>query len=271
VARTVLSRLVLACALAAPGAANAHAQRPAVLRGSVLKDADDAPIPGAEVAIPRLGIGVLSDSAGNFRLNAIVLGQQIVWVRKIGFAPVSAVLTFASGDTLERDFAMAIVAQTLPGVSVTAPPPVPPKLSEFEERRKEGFGHFITPEMFEKHENRQLSEIMSLISGPTVVRGTTNAAWIASVRGPQTPYQAGAFGLTEMDKRRGAKGNMCYASVVLDGAFVFQGMPGEALFDINSLPTTDIAGIEYYSGGSTMPVKYNGTRNTCGLLVIWTK
>lgn len=214
---------------------------------------------------------MVSDSAGNFRLNAIATGQQIVWVRKLGFAPLSAVLTFAAGDTLERDFAMAAVAQALPGVSVMAPAPVSPKLADFEERRKEGFGHFITPEMLEKHEHRQLSEVMQLISGPTVVRGTTNAAWIASVRGAQTPYQAGVQAISAADRRKGAKSGVCYSAVVLDGAFVYQGMSGEALFDINSLPTGDIAAIEYYSGGSTMPVKYNGTRTTCGPLMIWTK
>jgi hypothetical protein len=252
VRRDVSVFLVLCCA------AGAHAQRPAVLRGSVLKDANDAPIAGAEVAIPRLGIGVASDSAGDFRLSAIVPGQQIVWVRKLGFAPISAVLTFAAGDTLERDFAMAVVAQALPGVSVTAPPPVPPKLSQFEERRKAGFGHFITQDQLEKNEDRLVSEMMATVPGVRIVQGGARGAFVASGRDPGKSAGRGRI-------------IPCFAAVVLDGVFVYQALQGEPLWDINSIQTSSIAGIEYYAGGATMPPQYSGTRKSCGLLIIWTK
>jgi hypothetical protein len=112
---------------------------------------------------------------------------------------------------------------------------------------------------------------MALIAGPLVIRGTGNSAWIANSRGIQSPHQAGAQAMTAMDRAKGAKPGVCYSAVVLDGIFVYQGLPGESLWDFNSMQTREIAGIEYYSGGSTMPVKYNGTRNTCGLVVIWTK
>jgi len=264
-------RVGIACVLAALGARAAAAQRPAVLRGNVLNDATDAPIFGAEVAIPALGLSVTTDSLGEFRMLNIPAGRLVVWVRRVGFSPLSAALAFTPGDTLEREFALARTAQPLPQVDVKAAPRAGPKLTEFEERQKEGFGHFITPEMIQKHENRQLAEIMALIPGPKVVRGTTSAAWIASVRGPLTSFQKGAQQLDPFDLRRGAKLGVCYSAVVLDGTFVYQGLPGEQLFDINNLETHEIAGIEYYSGASTMPAKYNGTRTTCGLLVIWTK
>ena len=77
--------------------------------------------------------------------------------------------------------------------------------------------------------------------------------------------------MTEMDRRMGAKGGLCYSAVVLDGAFVYQGMTGESLFDVNTLTVSELAGVEIYSGPATIPAKYNGTRVTCGLVVIWTK
>ena len=66
---------------------------------------------------------------------------------------------------------------------------------------------------------------------------------------------------------------------MLDGAFVYGGgasvNPGEGksepLFNINSVDPSTLAGVEYYVGPASMPVKYNGTRSTCGLLVLWTK
>ena len=64
----------------------------------------------------------------------------------------------------------------------------------------------------------------------------------------------------------------CFAAIVLDGIFVYQGHPGELPFDINTLQPNSIAGFEYYSSTARIPAKYNGNfRNTCGLAVIWTK
>jgi len=40
---------------------------------------------------------------------------------------------------------------------------------------------------------------------------------------------------------------------VLDGVFVYRGLAGETPFDANALATGDMAGIEFYSGGATMP------------------
>jgi len=265
----------LAAASGAPGAQAqvrpaAAPQRPAVLRGLVLEDATDVPLYGAEIAIPNLGIAALSDSTGKFRLPAIAPGRHIVWVRKLGFAPVSTVLAFAEGDTLEREFALVRNVQTLPGVEVTAPKPVRGKLAEFEERRRAGFGHFITEAQLDRMGNRQMAEIMQTIPGPRVIRGNANNAWIAGGRGEQSLLRAGPA-LSRIDVARGAKRNTCYAAVVLDGIMVYTGNDEEPLFDINAVLTSSIAGIEFYNGPATMPTKFNGTRATCGLVVIWTK
>ena len=59
-----------------------------------------------------------------------------------------------------------------------------------------------------------------------------------------------------------------------DGATVFEGHgAGFAVepFNVNSIPPGEIAGIEYYAGAATLPAELNSTRNTCGLLVIWTR
>jgi hypothetical protein len=42
-------------------------------------------------------------------------------------------------------------------------------------------------------------------------------------------------------------------------------------FDINSIKPEEMAGVEYYAGGASMPIAYNGTRTACGLVVIWTR
>ena len=53
--------------------------------------------------------------------------------------------------------------------------------------------------------------------------------------------------------------------------FVYQGNQGEPPFDINSIGPNSIAATEYYPSAASMPAKYNGTRGTCGLMIIWTR
>jgi hypothetical protein len=262
---TLAVRLMLP-ALASP----LGAQAVTALKGRVLSDANDSPLRGADVSIASLGLSSLTDSLGAFTLRRIPAGRQIVWVRKVGYAPVSIVLSFTPGDTLDRDFALTASVTRLPAVEVKAAPHLSPTISQFEERRAAGFGHFITEAQLEKMENRRLSEIFAMIPGPVVIKGQGNHAWIAGGRGPQSYFQNGDE-LDPFDYRRGAKRRFCYSAIVLDGIFVYTGHPGETLFDINTLQPNTIAGIEVYTGPATIPPQYGGARSTCGLIVVWTK
>ena len=61
----------------------------------------------------------------------------------------------------------------------------------------------------------------------------------------------------------------CYAAVVLDGSFAYGvGGQNEPNFNLNTIDSSHIAGVEYYTGAAAIPAKYNGTRSTCGLLII---
>lgn len=70
---------------------------------------------------------------------------------------------------------------------------------------------------------------------------------------------------------RSGPGGACLAAVMVDGAMAYSGGEGEPVFDINSIRPEDMAGVEYYGGGAAMPIAYNATRATCGLVVIWTR
>ena len=247
-----IARLLCLGALVAGSAASAAAQRLAVLRGQVVSDSGDRPIAGAEVAIPAHSVSVVADSAGMFRLAGIPPGRTIVWARRFGFAPVSAVLNFTAGDTLERDFVLARVSTSLPGVRVSAPSPVPTKFAEFERRRKAGFGHFMTREQLANMETYRMAEILELIPGTSIQRPNTGAA--AYVAGPRSSMGAG---------------RVCYAAIVIDGIIVYDGKG--PVFDINMVAPSQVAGIEYYGGPATVPAEYRSARAGCGMVVIWTR
>jgi hypothetical protein len=257
----------------APGPARAQltpTPGTAVLRGNVIDDADDKPLAGATVSIEVLRLSVVTDSTGSFRLIAVPPGRHLVSVRRLGYGPLTTVVSFKARDTLEFDFALVRTPTPLPTAEVTAPAPVPPRLVEFEERRKLGGGRFVTPDVVEKMSQHRLADVVATMPGPRIVNGQGGATWVGSSRGSGS-ILLNASPISSVDRAKGANPRMCYAAVMLDGTFVYQGLPGEQLFDLSSLPTSTVAALEYYTE-ATVPMKFRSTGGiTCGLLIIWTK
>lgn len=156
--------------------------------------------------------------------------------------------------------------QALPDVKVETKAVPRGKLIEFDERRSSGNGgRFLTQNELEKKTWSSTAEAMrGSMPGLEIRRDGARPSQAYVVGGRmQVPGCAMCS--------RGAPPGPCFSAVVLDGAFVYQGHEGEQPFDINSIPTASISGIEYYSSAASMPAKYNGTRGTCGLVMIWTK
>jgi len=242
-----------------------------VLRGFVLVDSTEAPLPGADVSIETLGLHAQALADGAFRLGGIGAGTYIVLIRAVGYQPLTLRMRFSPGDSLERDFLLVRSPVTIAGVNVTAKGDTTrnPKMVVFESRRSAGAGHFLTPAMLDSMAPRRLGDIIaSRISGAYVV-SRTSSAWIATRRGRQTLTRRQS--IQPADIARGADPSACYAAVYLDGTLVYGGNSGEGLFDVNSVPTAEVAAVEYYAGGAQVPTELNATSNTCGVLVIWTR
>ena len=41
--------------------------------------------------------------------------------------------------------------------------------------------------------------------------------------------------------------------------------------DLQKLPATQYAAVEFYSGGARIPAQYNKTGSSCGVLLLWTR
>src|SRR3989442_15793454 len=93
---------VAALALFVAGAKTARAQD-AVVRGTITSDRRE-PIPGANVVIDELRLGVITNATGQYTLSipgARVRGQQVVVrVRAIGFKPNSKAITLTAGEQI---------------------------------------------------------------------------------------------------------------------------------------------------------------------------
>jgi hypothetical protein len=267
--RSSFSALVFGLVLIALAAPNAGAQAsPQLERRVIVSSAlTGAPIAGATITDSATSVTARSNAAGEFTWR--VAGRITLTIQAIGFVAQARVIENAAADTAVIRIALQPISQTLNEVPIIAAAPVRGRLSEFEERRAFGAGRFVTDSMLRKNDNRNLSEVIATLPGLRVTRGMGNAGWIAGTRGSGSTRNSG-FAPSEMDKRKGARPG-CYSTVMLDGGYVFSNRSGEMLFDVNSLQTSQIAGIEYYPGASSVPVKFRGADTGCGLLIIWTR
>lgn len=234
-----------------------------VLAGVVLRmDTSAAPIIGAEVAIRALGVSATTDSAGAFVLANIPRGDHTVEVRALGHAPATHPFSWTAGERHTHSFRLApALPAVLSPVAVTAS-----RLRGFEERRALGRGHFLTEHVFAKNPSKRVADVLARVPGLRIVRGASGAAYVANSRGNIT--------------MRGAN-PACYAHAYVDDMPVFNSAAErfrssttrepQGLFDVNTLASREIIGVEYYAGGASIPPHYNRTGSACGVLLIWTR
>lgn len=264
------SAAALAAALTALSGA-ARAQSDAALRGTVVDRVARTPVAGAAVNVG--GSATTTNGLGTFALAGLRPGDLAVEIRAVGFLPLTARLTLEAGPMVSREFELTRIATPLDTLTVKeAGRDV--RLSEFEERKKSGFGRFLDEAVLRKYESHSLGELVKTLPGLMVHRGASGQAYVSTVRAqsraflPCNPTSNPCDGQPPF-----APTGLCYADVYVDGVVVWQaGLgAGRGLFDINQYRPEDVAGVEYYPGGATIPSKYNRTGAGCGVLLIWTR
>ena len=65
----------------------------------------------------------------------------------------------------------------------------------------------------------------------------------------------------------------CWVSVFVDGVRIYDRGSNKDTPppDLTRLHTRDYDGVEFYSGGATVPAEYNTTGGGCGVLLLWTR
>lgn len=235
--------------------------------GVVLVDSTKAPIAGADVSVPELGLSTLSDERGVFRLRDVPPGEQHVLVRRVGFGPLDTRLEFEAGRAVQRTVYLGRAAM-LDSVIVTGRM-TDRALGDFEDNRRLGLGHFLTRANLKPLEGVGTAGALETIPGISIARSPLGPyAWVQTKRGPQS--LSGGYPLDEGDAAKGAKPG-CYAVVYLDNRLVYgnRKIP-EPLFDINTIPVSEIEAVEYYASAAETPGKYNTLNANCGVLVIHT-
>jgi len=214
-------------------------------------------------------------------------GTHRVRVRLIGYAPADVRLQF-QGDTTGAVFRLERAAAPLSGVDVTADA-VPIGLKNFEVRRKQGIGRFLTETDLARDAERDFVTVAMLrFPGLRMAFDANLRPHIASTRSPcgATGASGGSRGVNRIGGRSspggssggttggaGTGGNTisgscesirpCLVQIFLDGVKLDE--ETDAL-----IRTWDLSGAEYYTGAS-MPARYRTSGSPCGVLLLWSK
>lgn len=224
------------------------------LRG-VVRDSTGAALSGVEIAVRGHNRIAITNERGQFLIVGIDTGLHLVTARRIGFAMDTLSVHVSAGDTADVTFALRKIV-LLPDVDIVVGTAVPARLEGFEHRRaNRNGGQFITRDLIER-------------------RGSIATADV--LRGVQGIQMVDSMGVTIAISTRGAKVNMLSVKRV-EACVVRVGVDGnvkDPTFTINTIPPSDIHGIEVYAGAATVPPEFNSTagRNAqCGLIMIWTR
>ncbi|HEY6218462.1 MAG TPA: hypothetical protein VIV65_00310, partial [Gemmatimonadaceae bacterium] len=139
---------------------------------------------------------------------------------------------------------------------------ISPALRGFEDRRREGFGHFLSEAELRKMDNRRVADVIMRFPGVAILRGGTSdpgKVYAGSSRKPVSPSKVTG---------------PCYAAVYVDGVerkdmALVRGQLRQTPPNLNDINIDQLAAIEYYGGEATAPQGFH--QNGCGLLLLWTR
>lgn len=213
------------------------------------------PLGSADVSVVGIGARVVTSENGRFRMLQVPAGQYLLVVRRIGYAPTSGIIQVPEADTVRLSYTLVRSDRMLDTVRVKERR-VTMRMLDFEVRRKQGQGQFITLEEIERRGSLQTSDYMRSMRGVEVSRVTTQAFAGTQV---YSRREGGGFDA-------GGQQQYCAMQVVLDGIILPRN------FDLDLLPPPkQIAGIEVYTGAATIPSQFGGPDRRCGLVAVWTR
>ena len=93
--------------------------RQGTIIGVVTESTSSRPLSGAQVHIPNLNMGVLTNSEGRFLLQGVPAGVHSLETQVIGYASETQSVTVVSGETVTVNFALAQRALAIGGIVVT--------------------------------------------------------------------------------------------------------------------------------------------------------
>lgn len=241
---------LLAAAFAVIGASTSLGQAPglpppATIRGRLVDYQSRIPVIGARVSLMGTSLETGSDSAGRFTAIGLAGGAYFVEIRAIGYGIGTWLVRLRDGETIDTVFELQPLGLVLDPVVVAAAPTLAQRrLQEFETRRREGRGVFLTNDQMRGNHKATLIDVLRNVPGVRLMCG---------VRGG-----------CQVRMTRSARGGGCLPDWYVDG------LPATHSSSAN-MPTDGVIGLEIYRSLSETPPEFLKSDAQCGVIAIWTK
>ena len=218
------------------------------LSGVVVTAADGKPVAGAIVGIPG-GPQSRTNESGEWTLTDAPAGTRMLEVRALGYYPERRPVDVLDAAAPVR-VALTTMRAVLDTVKVNATRLGARQQAEFDQRRRSGFGRYITADDIARRRPIFTTDLFRSMAGVRFDRGNGR---LDDMTRPTIAV-------------RGAAADWCTPSVYIDGHY----MAELTADDIDAfVQPTEITGIEVYSGGMAPPEFQHGLSG-CGSIVIWT-
>jgi TonB-dependent receptor len=154
----------------------------AIIEGTVLDAAGDA-VPGARLRLAPIGITVVSDNQGTYRLPEVSAGKYTLTVSYVGFAPQTSDVQVTAGQTLHLDPKLK-VANASEGILVTASRPHGEAESINETRTADNLLQVMPAEIITSLPNANVADAIGRFPSVTLYRIEGEGVYI-QVRGTE--------------------------------------------------------------------------------------
>jgi hypothetical protein len=236
------------------------------VRGRVTERLTGAAVAGGWVLLvteQRFGIAEsTTNDTGGYEVVAPQPGRYRLQFERPGFRLlVTPLFTVQAHETM--DFALQV--DTLPpfalDTAVVEGQMVPRRLRDFYQRRARGFGAFLTRQEFERWHPSEVTDIVRrapvfvVEANPLFgISSDTRRFKILSRRGAQEPI--------------GPVGGECPPLIYVDDALL--GNARDVNVDDVLFPDA-IDALEFYEGGTQVPVEFQSNGSSCGVIAVWSR
>jgi len=183
-----------------------------------------------------------TNADGRFSLDSLPSGTATVESQYLGFEPVRRVVDLAPARTDTVRFTMSKAVRVLAAVKIESKMGLM-RYQEFNERRKNGVGHYYTADDIAKAKPLMLSDFFYMVPGVRVV-----------------PVSGADFAL--ISTHGAGMADQCSPAIWINDAQLHQGGLNELV------RPDDVTGIEVYDA-SNAPQRYRV--GLCGVIIIWTR
>ena len=235
--------------------------------GAFIKDAD------VRLVEPKRSARTAWD--GEARFAGLASGRIHVEVRAIGFAP-SDIDVQVTGDSMAVHFELERSSVPLDTVRVSEAAKLRPALQEFETRRKQNIGRFLTDSMLREDRTQSLQYVLSArLPGLQVREQGLMSMQPSGIRGdnecPVLIYMDG-FKITDVDAlpRAGGAPTPGQSARAKNENLNAPTTRGRVITPLDNIRPDSLIGVEYYSRTSA-PVQYKPLGNYCKVILLWTR